>query len=116
MKHYECVQALCQNSGPILGVGDLLHPVDASPVQRLRDCDMRHCRGGGRAVPVSRARREPDDVAGKDIFLRAAFHLHPAAAGGDDQRLAQRMGVPGGARAPGSKVTVAPPIRAGARP
>ena len=43
--------------------------------------------------------REPDDVARPDFLDRAALALHPAAAGRDDQRLAQRMGVPGGARA-----------------
>ena len=42
---------------------------------------------------------EPDDVAGADFLDRAALALDPAAAGGDDQGLAQRMRVPGGARA-----------------
>ena len=45
------------------------------------------------------ARREPDDVARPDFLDRAALPLHPADAGGDDQRLAERMGVPGGTRA-----------------
>ena len=40
-----------------------------------------------------------DDVAGPDFLDRAALALRRAAAGGDDQRLPQRMGVPGGARA-----------------
>ena len=45
------------------------------------------------------AGRDPDDVAGPDLLDRAALALHPAGAGGDDQRLAQRMRVPGGAGA-----------------
>ena len=43
--------------------------------------------------------REPDDVALLDFLDGAALALHPAAAGGDDQGLAQRVGVPGGAGA-----------------
>ena len=50
-------------------------------------------------MPVLLAGREPDDVAGADLLDRAAPALRPAAAGGDDQRLAERVGVPGGARA-----------------
>ena len=40
-----------------------------------------------------------NDVAGADFLDGAARALRPAAAGGDDQRLAERMRVPGGARA-----------------
>ena len=54
---------------------------------------------GGGAVPVLLAGREPDDVAGADLLDRPALALHPAAAGGDDQRLAERVGVPGRPRA-----------------
>ncbi len=54
---------------------------------------------GDGAVPVLLARREPDHVAGADFLDRAAFALHPAAAGGDDQDLAERMRVPRGAGA-----------------
>lgn len=43
------------------------------------------------------ARREPNDVAGADLLDRTAFSLHPAEAGGDDQRLAAGMRMPGGA-------------------
>src|SRR4051812_40931033 len=65
-------------------VADLLHPVDALPVEGLRDCDVGHRGGGGRAVPVLLAGRNPDHVAGADLLLRAAFALGPAAAGRDD--------------------------------
>ena len=51
------------------------------------------------AMPVLLPGREPDHVARPDLLDRSALALHPAAAGGDDQRLAQRMGVPRGARA-----------------
>ena len=57
-------------------------------------------RGGGRgAVPMVFAGREPDDVAGADFLDGSALALRAAAAGGDDQRLAERVGVPGGAGA-----------------
>jgi hypothetical protein len=48
---------------------------------------------------------EPDHVAGPDLFDRAAVALDPAAAGDDDQGLAQRVGMPGraGARLEGDQ-------------
>ncbi len=45
-------------------------------------------------MPVLFVGREPDDVAGVNFFYRAAFVLGPAAAGGDDEGLAERVGVP----------------------
>jgi hypothetical protein len=54
---------------------------------------------GSRAVPVPAARFAPDDVAGTDLGLGLAFALVPADARGDDQGLAQRVGVPGASRA-----------------
>ena len=42
---------------------------------------------------------EPDHVAGVNLLDGAAFALCPAAAGGHDQGLAERVGVPGGAGA-----------------
>ena len=50
-------------------------------------------------MPVLLARREPDDVAGADLLDRAALALHAAEAGGDEQRLAERVRVPRGAGA-----------------
>ncbi len=47
-------------------------------------------------VPMPRAGREPDDIAGTNFFDRLALALHPAEAGRDDQRLPERMGMPGG--------------------
>ncbi|EPE97987.1 hypothetical protein RGCCGE502_13954 [Rhizobium grahamii CCGE 502] len=44
-------------------------------------------------------RFEPDDVAGADVFDRSAFALRATAAGEDDQRLTERMGMPCGASA-----------------
>ena len=52
---------------------------------------------GAGPVPVLFARREPHHVAGPDFLDRPALPLHPAAAAGHDQRLAQRVGVPRGA-------------------
>ena len=50
-------------------------------------------------MPMLFAGLEPDDIAGADFLDRAAIALHAAAAGGDDQRLAERVRVPGRARA-----------------
>jgi hypothetical protein len=60
---------------------------------------MRHGRSGCGAVPMFFAWREPDHIAGMNFFHRPAFALDPTATGGNDQRLPQRMRVPGGARA-----------------
>jgi hypothetical protein len=83
----------------VLFVADLFHPVDDLAVELFLGGDMRH--GGGRrgAMPVLLARRKPDHVAGPDFLDRAALALRPAATGGDNQGLAQRMRVPRGARA-----------------
>ena len=60
---------------------------------------MGHRRRRRCAVPVLLARREPDHVAGPDLLDRSTLALNPAAAGRDDQGLAERMGVPRGAGA-----------------
>ena len=52
-----------------------------------------------RPVPMLLAGREPHDVAGPDLLDRAALALHPAQPGCDDQRLTERMRVPGCPRA-----------------
>src|SRR6476659_6660175 len=44
------------------------------------------------------ARRKPDDIAWPYVLDQPALALHPPEAGGDDQRLPERMRVPGGAR------------------
>lgn len=49
-------------------------------------------------MPVLFARRKPDDVAWVNFLDTSAPDLHPAAAGCDDQGLAQGMGVPSGPR------------------
>ena len=72
----------------------MLQPIDDLAVELLLDGDMRHGRGRRGTVPVLLARREPDHVAGMDLLDRAALPLDPAAAGRDDEGLAQRVGVP----------------------
>src|SRR3954468_17145749 len=88
----------CAARRAVLRVGDVLHPVDHLPVERFLNGDVRHRRGGRRAVPVLLVRRAPDHVPGPDLLHRAPFALHEAEAGGDDERLAEWMGVPRGAR------------------
>ena len=43
--------------------------------------------------------RKPDDITRPDFLDRPAFALGPAAAGGDDEGLTERVRVPCGARA-----------------
>src|ERR1700693_873600 len=52
-----------------------------------------------RSVPMLLSRREPDHVTWPDFLDRSAPALRPAATGGHDEGLAQRMSVPGGTRA-----------------
>src|SRR6266571_442480 len=78
----------------ILLVCDLLHPVDDLAVQFLLDSDVRHRGPRQGAVPVLLSRRAPDNVARTDHLDRATPTLHAATTGRDDQRLAERMGVP----------------------
>jgi len=50
------------------------------------------------AVLVLHIRWEPDDVAGTDLFDRAALPLDEPTAARDDESLSQRMRVPCGTR------------------
>ena len=84
-------------TGQVLIVADLFEPVDGFAVELFLDGDVGHGGVGSGAVPMFFAGREPDHVAGADFFDGAAPVLGPAAAGGDDQRLAERVRVPGGA-------------------
>ena len=68
---------------------------------------------GGGAVPVVLVRPEVDAVAGTDLFDRAALALDQADSLGDEDRLADRMGVCQAVRAPGAKRTIPPRIRDG---
>src|SRR5271157_5509602 len=91
--------SLARSSGLVLSVADLLHPVDDLAVQRFLNGDMGHGCGWSGAVPVLLAGREPDHVTRPDFLHRAAFALDAAATGRDDQRLTQRMRMPGRAGA-----------------
>jgi hypothetical protein len=48
-------------------------------------------------MPVLQPWRKPHDVTGADLLDRGALALHPSKAGGDDQRLPERMRMPRGA-------------------
>ena len=85
-------------SGPVLFVADLFHPVDRLAVQRswMAMCVIAvvgaapcQCFSPGGNQTTSPGR----------ISSIGPPSLRPAEPGGDDQGLAERMGVPGGARA-----------------
>src|SRR6266705_78445 len=78
----------------VLLVGDFLHPVDDLAVELFLDGDLGH--GGGRrgAMPMLLAWRARDNITRSNDLDRPAPALHIAAAGSDDQGLAQRVGVP----------------------
>src|SRR3954468_2912356 len=83
----------------VLLVGDVFKPVHGLAIELLLHRDVRHRRGGRGTVPVFFAGCEPHDVTWANLFDGSAPALDPARPGGHDQRLAERMGVPGGARA-----------------
>nr|GEU28231.1 hypothetical protein [Tanacetum cinerariifolium] len=80
----------CAIAHRVLLVRDFFQPHHGHAVERFLDRQVRHRRGGRRAVPVLVAGRAPDHVAGADLGDRTAFALGPAAAGRDQQRLADR--------------------------
>src|SRR3954453_23701932 len=82
-------------SAAILVVRNMLHPINGLAVELFLDGDVAHGRRRRSAVPVLLTWREPDDIAGPDLLDRAAFTLHPAETGHDEQGLAKRMRVPG---------------------
>ena len=79
----------------IFCVGHMFHPGDGRAVQAFLNGDVAHGLMRCRAMPVLVLGGTPQDVAGVKLQLRPAFDLGPAHALGDDQGLAQRVGVPG---------------------
>src|SRR5580692_1094654 len=67
--------------------------------QAFLNGDMRHGRGRRSPVLVLLAGRKPDHVARPNFLDRAALALCPATPSGDDESLAERMGVPCSPRA-----------------
>src|SRR6266496_3869451 len=83
----------------ILRITHLFHPFNKLTVELFLNRDVRHrrhCRG---AMPMLLAGGDPDHVAWPDLFDGSGFALNQAAAGGDDQRLPERMSMPCSARA-----------------
>src|ERR1700733_14249978 len=79
----------------VLVIGYLFHPIHNFTVEVLLDRDVRHCRGRCGAMPMFFPGREPDDITRPDLFDRSTLTLGPAAPGRNDERLAQRMRMPG---------------------
>src|SRR5689334_22288363 len=87
---------LVRSSRLILFVADLFHPVDCLAIEPFLDGEVRHRGGRRRAVPMLLARRDPDHVTGTDVLDRTAPALCLAGAGGHDESLPERVGVPRG--------------------
>src|SRR4029077_15538985 len=63
------------------------------------DGDVGHGCAWRGSMPMFFAWREPDEITGPDRLNGSAFALGPAATSRHEQSLAERMGVPCGARA-----------------
>src|SRR5262245_36208762 len=83
----------------VLLARDLFHPVDDFPVERFLNGVMCHRDIRACAMPVLLIRLEPNHITWADFLDRPAPLLNPTGAGRDDQRLAERMRMPGGPRA-----------------
>src|SRR5437667_6608423 len=84
-------------SASILFVANLFHPLYDFSIERFLNGDVRH-RGRRRsAVPMLLVRRKPDNITWSDFFDRSAPTLRPSKPERDDQRLTERMRMPGGA-------------------
>src|SRR5829696_1219315 len=83
----------------VLLVRDVLEPGHVDAVAVLVQGEVDEPARRRRAMPMLLVRRDPDRVAGADLLDRAVPFLHPPDAGDDVQRLPERMGVPGRARA-----------------
>src|SRR2546430_12599133 len=78
----------------LLLVADLFHPVHDLAIEVFLNGEVRHGGGWRGAVPMLLTGRDPDHVTGPDLLDRPSPALRAAAAGGHDQGLAQRGGVP----------------------
>src|ERR1700674_1488440 len=83
----------------ILFVADLFDPVDNLTVELFLNGDVRQGRGWHGPMPVLINGRKPDHITWADFLARPAPTLCPAAAGRDDERLAEWMRVPCSPRA-----------------
>src|SRR5256886_12008685 len=78
-----------------LVVSHLFHPVHDLAIEVLLNGEVRDGGGCRGAVPMFLTRRDPDHVTGPNLLDRPSPALSEARAGGHDQSLAQRVGVPG---------------------
>src|SRR5271166_3927250 len=104
-----CIVRPLRGLGLVLFVAYLLHPVDRLAVEIFQNRDVSHGSGRSRTVPMLFAGRTPDYIAGPDFFLGSTPTLRPAASGGHDQGLPQRMCMPRRARAGFERDTHAEP-------
>lgn len=77
----------------------MFHPLSSFAIQPLHNGDVGHGSDWRSAMPVFLPWRSPDHVSRANFLNPATPLLNSAVASRDDQRLAQRVGVPG---APGA--------------
>src|SRR2546427_1832425 len=95
-----CVVVLPRGpKSPVDFVAAFLHPADDLAVESLLDRDVRHRAVRRGAMPMLLSRRTRDHISGVDFFDGTSPALHEAAASGHNERLTQRMRMPGGAGA-----------------
>src|SRR5437867_13438578 len=79
----------------VLFVSDLFRPIDKLAVELFLNRDVRHGCSRRSPMPVLLAGWDPHHVTGPNLLDRSAFTLDPATARRYDERLTERVRVPG---------------------
>src|SRR5438046_8064430 len=82
---------ISDSSFAVLFVADFFHPVHDLALECFLNGDMSHGCGRRSPMPMLQAGWKPDHIAGTNLLDRTSFALRPTQAGGDNQRLTQRM-------------------------
>lgn len=77
----------------------MLHPFGSLAVECLGKSNVRHTHVLAGAMPMLGMGRDPDNITRPNLLNRTFPMLYEADTCGDDQRLAQRVGMPSRARA-----------------
>src|SRR5436305_4044732 len=83
----------------VLLIAHMFEPFDGLAIERLLNRDVRHRRSWRGAMPMLLTRLEPHHIARPDLFDRLPVALNETTPRGDDENLAERVSMPGCARA-----------------
>ena len=82
-------------SPPVLLLSHMLHPIHHLPIQPLLHRDMRHPGRSAGPMPMLFSRRKPNHIPRPNLLHRPTFTTNPTTTSRNNQRLPQRMRMPG---------------------